>query len=111
MGFSRQEYWSRVPCLPSRDLPNPGIKPIYPALCAGVCVCVCVCVRERERERGRERDRERERQRIILTKYYYIVHTILDGHKFEQAPGVGDGQGAWHAAVHGVAKSRTWLSN
>jgi len=72
---------------------------------------VCVRERERERERGRERDRERERQRIILTKYYYIVHTILDGHKFEQAPGVGDGQGAWHAAVHGVAKSRTWLSN
>ena len=47
-----------------------------------VCVCVCVC----ERERGREGGRERERQRIILTKYYYIVHTILDGHKFEQAP-------------------------
>ena len=27
MGFSRQEYWSKLPCLPpSRDLPNPGIK-------------------------------------------------------------------------------------
>ena len=38
-------------------------------------------------------------------------HHRLNGHKFEQAPGVGDGQGAWHAAVHGVAKSRTWLSN
>ena len=24
----------------------------------------------------------------------------LDGHEFEQAPGVGDGQGSWHAAVH-----------
>ena len=34
-------------------------------------------------------------------------HHQLNGHKFEQAPGVGDGQGAWHAAVHGVAKSRT----
>ena len=35
----------------------------------------------------------------------------LDGHEFEQAPGVGDGQGAWRAAVHGVATSRTRLSN
>ena len=28
----------------------------------------------------------------------------------EQAPGVGDGQGSWYAAVHGVAKFRTQLS-
>ena len=35
-------------------------------------------------------------------------HHRLDGHEFEQALGVGDGQGqAWHAAVHGVAKSQT----
>ena len=33
-------------------------------------------------------------------------HHQLDGHEFEQALGVGDGQGAWHAAVHGVAKSQ-----
>ena len=31
----------------------------------------------------------------------------LDGHEFEQALGVGDGQEAWHAAVHGVTKSWT----
>ena len=35
----------------------------------------------------------------------------LDGHKFEQAPGVGDGQEAWRAAVPGLAKSRTRLSD
>ena len=35
----------------------------------------------------------------------------LDGHEFEQAPGVGDGQGSLAAAVHGVAKSQTRLSN
>ena len=28
MGFSRQEYWSGVPCLPPGDLSNPGIEPI-----------------------------------------------------------------------------------
>ena len=74
-------------------------------------------------------------------------HHQLDGHEFEQAPGVSDGQGslvccsprgckesdmterlnwtevsrklkinqasreAWYAAVHGVTKSWTWLSN
>ena len=27
MGFSRQEYYSRWPCLPPGDLPDPGIKP------------------------------------------------------------------------------------
>ena len=27
MGFSRQEYWSGLPCPPPGDIPNPGIKP------------------------------------------------------------------------------------
>ena len=28
MGFSRQEYWNRLPCPPSDDLPNSGIEPV-----------------------------------------------------------------------------------
>ena len=32
MGFSRQEYWSRVPFPSTGDLPNPGIEPGSPAL-------------------------------------------------------------------------------
>ena len=31
-GFSRQEYWSRLPCPPAGDLPNSGMKPRSPAL-------------------------------------------------------------------------------
>ena len=31
VGFSRQEYSSRFPCLPSGDLPNPGTEPRSPA--------------------------------------------------------------------------------
>ena len=27
MGFSRQEYWSGLPCPPPGELPNPGINP------------------------------------------------------------------------------------
>ena len=30
-------------------------------------------------------------------------HHRLDGHELEQAPGVGDGQEVWRAAVHEVA--------
>ena len=32
MGFSRQEYLSGLPFPPPRDLPNPGIEPMSPAL-------------------------------------------------------------------------------
>ena len=27
MGFSRQKYWSGLPCPPPGNLPNPGIEP------------------------------------------------------------------------------------
>ena len=32
MGFSKQEFWSWLPCPPLGDLPDPGIKPAAPAL-------------------------------------------------------------------------------
>ena len=38
MGFSRQEYWSGLPCSPLGDLPEPGIRPkslTSPALAGG----------------------------------------------------------------------------
>ena len=37
-------------------------------------------------------------------------HHRLNGHEFEQAPGVGTDREAWHATVRGVAKSWTQLS-
>ena len=30
MGFSRPKYWSGLPFPPPRDLPNPGIEPVFP---------------------------------------------------------------------------------
>ena len=30
LGFSRQEYWSGLPCLPPGYLPDPGIEPVSP---------------------------------------------------------------------------------
>ena len=38
MGFSKQEYWSGLPCPPPGDLPNSGIEPtslVSPALAGG----------------------------------------------------------------------------
>ena len=38
MGFSRQEYWSGLPCPPPGDLPHPGTEPnalMSPALAGG----------------------------------------------------------------------------
>ena len=35
MGFSRQAYWSELPCPPLGDLPNPEIEPRSPALQVG----------------------------------------------------------------------------
>ena len=32
MGFSRQEYWSRLPSPSPGDLPNPGLEPTFPTL-------------------------------------------------------------------------------
>ena len=29
MGFSREEHWSGLPCLPPGDLLNPGIEPAF----------------------------------------------------------------------------------
>ena len=46
MGFSRQEYWSGLPCLPLGDFANPGIKTSSlrsPALAGGIFLTSGVC--------------------------------------------------------------------
>ena len=40
--------------------------------------------------------------RRILLNICKAVDTM-----FEQAPGLGEGREAWHAAAHGVTKNRT----
>ena len=50
MGFSKQEYWSGMPCSPPGDLSNPVIEPGSPALQADslpseppvICSNVCI---------------------------------------------------------------------
>ena len=36
MGFSRQEYWSGLPCPPPGDLPHTGMETTSPALAGGI---------------------------------------------------------------------------
>ena len=52
-GFSREEYWSGLPCPSPGDLPNPGIKSGFPALKAnsllseppqGLCTFCWLCL-------------------------------------------------------------------
>ena len=38
IGFSRQEYGSRLPFLSPRNFPNPGIEPVSPTLAGGVLI-------------------------------------------------------------------------
>ena len=35
VGFSRQEYWSGLPCPPPGNLPDPGIEPVSYVTCIG----------------------------------------------------------------------------
>ena len=54
---------------------------------------------------GRQEEKEMTEDKMVGW------HHQLNGYEFEQAPGDGEGQRTWHAAVHGVAKSQTWLSD
>ena len=45
-GFSRQEYWSGLPCPPPGDLPDPGMEPwslVSPALAGGLFTASDTC--------------------------------------------------------------------
>ena len=56
VGFSRQDYWSGLPCLPPGDLPDPGMEPrspMAPVLRAGFLllspqgspeICIAYCI-------------------------------------------------------------------
>ena len=41
MGFSRQEYWSGLPCTPPGNLPDPGIEPVSPTSLAFQADALC----------------------------------------------------------------------
>ena len=67
MGFSRQEYWSGLPCPPPGDLPHPGtefVSFMSPALAGRFFNSSATnsqhSLPEKERERGLKRGSERD---------------------------------------------------
>ena len=56
MGFSRQEYWNRLPSLSPRDLPHLGIEPRSPALQTDSLVVVTSVKKDGRRNKLRVRD-------------------------------------------------------
>ena len=58
MGFSRQEYWSGLPCPPPGVLPNPGIELaslISPALAGGFFTLLVPSRKPQDHESGAKR--------------------------------------------------------
>ena len=53
----------------------------------------------------------RQEEKGMAEDKMVVWHHRLDGHEFEWAPGVGDGQGGLECYNHGVPKSQTRLSD
>ena len=59
MGFSREEYWSGLPCLPPGDLPNLGIE-LRSLHCRWTLFYFHKTMKDRDRHREKEGREERK---------------------------------------------------
>ena len=100
MGFSRQEYWNGMPCPPPRDLSDPGIEPRSPVLKADTLASQLV----------KNLPANAGDMGSILGSGRSPVEGNGNPLPYSCLENPMDG-GAWWAAVHGVAKSRTRLSD
>ena len=130
MGFSRQEYWSGLPFLSPGDLPKPGIEPGSPAL-QTVALPSEPPAEYIMRNAGLEEAQAGIKiARRNINNLRYADDTTLMAESEEELksfmmkveeesemvglkllPRNPMDQGAWRAAVHGVARSRTRLSD
>ena len=100
MGFSRQEYWSGLPCSPPGDLPDPRMESVFlisPALAGRFFTT------------GPPRKLTFNLLLILPIRFDGITN-LMDMSLSKVQEVVVD-RVAWRVAVHGVEKSRTRLSN
>ena len=140
MGFSREEYWSGLPCPSPGDLPDPGIKPTSltsPALAGKFFTTITTCETFLQKWGRNKAFLRQTKVREFVTSRPLLGFPGGDSGKesacnagisgsipgWGRPPGEGKGnplqcsclgnpidRGAWQATVHGVAKSLTWLS-
>ena len=53
----------------------------------------------------------RQKEKGVAEDEIVGQHHQLNGHEFEQTLRTVEDRWAWHASVHGIAKTQTWLSN
>ena len=103
MGFSRQEYWSRLPFPSPEDLPDPGIEPGL-LHCGQILYCLSY----------------QGMPMVVIEMpncYKNFIHLLSVSVSVNGTPLQYSclespmGRGAWWAAVHGVVKSQAWLSD
>ena len=72
MGFSRQVYWSGLPCSPAGSLPNPGqpMSLTSPTLAGGFFITSAIC------EAPKKEGEIIKHQDTILNDSYYRAGTI-----------------------------------
>ena len=53
----------------------------------------------------------KQEEKVMTEEEMVGWYQWLNGQEFEQSPGVGDDRESWQAAVYGIAKGQTWLSD
>ena len=75
--------------------------------------CITILHNAKSRLTGKDPDAGKDwaQEKEKIEDEMVAWHHWLNRHEFEQAPGMVKDREAWHAAVHGVAKSQTQLSD
>ena len=129
MGFPRQEYWSGLPFLPPKDLPDPGTELMSPALQVDSLPLSHWGRPSRQTKTGKCLFHLITRRALVLVGLPRLPANARDTEDAGSiygsggSPGRGNGnplqysylgnsmeRGVWQATVHGVAKSQTQLS-